>query len=75
MPSFHDVSLEVLGRQLQVSTAINNEDINKAVAILESVFYDMERAYEEKWGMAPSAFDTSSWLLMGALNIAHKVLC
>jgi cell division protein ZapA (FtsZ GTPase activity inhibitor) len=32
----------------------------------------MEQAYELRWGN-PSALDTSTWLLMGALNLAHRV--
>jgi hypothetical protein len=49
------------------------EEISNAVAILEQTFRDMERAYELRWGNPPSALDTSSWLLMGALNLAHRV--
>jgi len=43
------------------------------VAVLEDTFRDMERAYELRWGIPPSALDTSTWLLMGALNLAHRV--
>jgi hypothetical protein len=34
----------------------------------------MERAYELRWGCPPSALDTSTWILMGALNLAHQVV-
>jgi cell division protein ZapA (FtsZ GTPase activity inhibitor) len=68
-----DVTLEVLGRQVRVTTEAAPEEISIAVAILEDTFRDMERAYELRWGDPPSALDTSSWLLMGALNLAHRV--
>jgi cell division protein ZapA (FtsZ GTPase activity inhibitor) len=67
------VALEVLGREVRVNTQAPPEEINRAVAILEGTFRDMERAYELRWGIPPSALDTSSWLLMGALNLAHRV--
>jgi cell division protein ZapA (FtsZ GTPase activity inhibitor) len=73
MPS-KEVTLEVLGRQLRVNTIVEPDEISAAVAILENTFHDMERAYELKWGVLPSALDTSSWFLMGALNIAHHVV-
>jgi len=73
MTLFKDVPLEVLGRQIRINTLAGPEEINKAVAILEATFRDMERAYELRWGNPPSALDTSSWLLMGALNMAHRV--
>ena len=73
--TFHqDVPLEVLGRQIRVSTAAGPEEINRAVAVLEATFRDMETAYELRWGIPPSALDTSTWLLMGALNLAHRVV-
>lgn len=75
MTSSREVTLEILGRQLRVNTVVEPEEIDVAVAILESTFHDMERAYELKWGILPSALDTSSWLLMGALNIAHHAAC
>ena len=74
MTSSKDVTLEVLGRQLRINTAVNPEEISLAVAILEKTFHDMERTYELRWGILPSALDTSSWLLMGALNVAHHVV-
>ena len=70
-----DVPLEVLGRQVRVSTSSGPEEIKQAVDILEATFRDMERAYELRWGIPPSALDTSTWLLMGALNLAHRVVC
>ena len=46
----------------------------RATARLEQTFRDMERAYELRWGCPPSALDTSTWMLMGALNLAHQVV-
>ena len=69
-----DVPVELLGRQIRVDTLAGPEEINGAVAILEDTFRDMERAYELRWGIPPSALDTSTWLLMGALNLAYRVV-
>lgn len=73
MTDHGDVTVEVLGRQIRATAEATSEEINRAVAILEQTFQDMERAYELRWGNPPSALDTSSWLLMGALNLAHRV--
>jgi cell division protein ZapA (FtsZ GTPase activity inhibitor) len=73
MTLINDVELELLGRQVRINTPAGPEEISAAVAILEETFRDMERAYELRWGIPPSALDTSSWLLMGALNMAHRV--
>jgi hypothetical protein len=69
------VPLEVLGRQVRITTEAGPEEINRAVTVLEATFRDMERAYTLRWGIPPSALDTSTWLLMGALNLAHRVVC
>jgi cell division protein ZapA (FtsZ GTPase activity inhibitor) len=68
-----EVQLEVLGRSIRIHATAGPEDLGKATAILEDTFRDMERAYELRWGVPPSALDTSTWLLMGALNLAHRV--
>lgn len=68
-----EVQLEILGRTLRIHTTAGPEDLPKATSILEDTFRDMERAYELRWGVPPSALDTSTWLLMGALNLAHRV--
>ena len=75
MTAFTDVHLELLGLQVKVQSSCGPEELPKAVAILEETFRDMERAYELRWGNPPSALDTSTWLLMGALNLAHRVAC
>ena len=73
MTAFTEVELEVMGRQVRVQTTARPDDLPKAVTVLEETFSDMERAYELRWGIPPSALDTSTWLLMGALNLAHRV--
>ena len=73
MTGFRDVQVEMLGREVRVDTTAAPEDLSRAVAILEDTFRDMERAYELRWGIPPSALDTSTWLLMGALNLAHRI--
>lgn len=66
-------ALEILGQAVRIDTSVAPEELQKAKAILEDTFRDMERAYELRWGVPPSALDTSTWLLMGALNLAHRV--
>ncbi len=68
-----EVSLEILGRIVRAHSSAGPEEIRQATQILEDTFRDMERAYELRWGVPPSALDTSTWLLMGALNLAHRV--
>ena len=73
MTAIKNVQLEVMGRILQIQTTAGTQDLPTAVSVLEATFRDMERAYELRWGIPPSALDTSTWLLMGALNLAHRV--
>ena len=68
-----EVQLEVLGRFVRIHSSAGPEELPRAKAILEDTFRHMERAYELRWGVPPSALDTSTWLLMGALNLAHRV--
>ena len=67
-----EVQLEILGRVVRIQSTAAPEELRKATSILEDTFRDMERAYELRWGVPPSALDTSTWLLMGALNLAHR---
>jgi cell division protein ZapA (FtsZ GTPase activity inhibitor) len=73
MTAFNDVQLEVMGRVVRIQSTAGPDELPRAVTILEDTFRDMERAYELRWGIPPSALDTSTWLLMGALNLAHRV--
>ena len=72
-PKAQDVHLEVLGRTLKVHTLEYGDSLTRAKEVLESGFQDMEEAYEVTWGSSPSALDSTTWLLMGALNLAHRV--
>ena len=73
MKGLTEVQQEVLGRLVRIQSTAGPEDLSRSVAILEETFRDMERAYELRWSIPPSALDTSTWLLMGALNLAHRV--
>ncbi len=68
-----EVWLDVLGRSLRIHCSTDEGTLIRAKALLEHTFRDMERAYELRWGCPPSALDTSTWMLMGALNLAHQV--
>ncbi len=67
------VEISLLGRTLRLHNEGFPEDLDRAVQILEQTFRDMEEAYRLKWGCPPSAVDTSTWLAMGALNLAHRL--
>ncbi len=69
-----ELRVEVLGHTLRVHTQENEESLARAVALLEQTFRDMEQAYALRWGGLPSALDTSTWMLMGALNLAHRLV-
>jgi hypothetical protein len=63
-----------MGRTVRLQATCGPDELPRAVTLLEDTFRDMERAYELRWGIPPSALDTSTWLLMGALNLAHRVV-
>ena len=73
MTAFKEVEVELMGRLVRLQATCGPDDLPRAVGVLEETFRDMERAYELRWGIPPSALDTSTWLLMGALNLAHRV--
>jgi cell division protein ZapA (FtsZ GTPase activity inhibitor) len=66
--------VEILGRSVRVHSQVPPEELARALSILEETYGDMERAYELRWGCTPSLLGTSNWLLMGALNLAHRVV-
>ncbi len=72
-PKAHDLDVEVLGRVLRIHTLEYGDSLSRAKEVLESGFHDMEEAYALTWGGSPSALDSTTWLLMGALNLAHRV--
>ncbi len=69
-----ELRVEVLGHPLRVHTQEGEAALAQAVALLEQTFRDMEQAYRLRWGNPPSALDTSTWMLMGALNLAHRLV-
>jgi len=69
-----ELRVEVLGHPLRVHTREDETALAQAVELLEQAFRDMEQAYELRWGSPPSALDTSTWMLMGALNLAHRLV-
>lgn len=69
----HPVHVEVLGRSLEIRSAVPEPELRAAIRVLESSFQDMELACAVEWGHARPAADSSVWLLLGALNLAHRV--
>ncbi len=65
--------IEILGHGLTVQTEEPDEVLDRAVALLEASFRDMDEAYRLRWGCSPVILDTTSWVLLGALNLAHRV--
>jgi cell division protein ZapA (FtsZ GTPase activity inhibitor) len=72
--SIDEIRVEILGRTYRIHSKADEKRLGKAVSLLEETYRDMERAYELRWGGPPSALDTTTWLLMGALNLAHRVV-
>jgi hypothetical protein len=69
----HPVRVEVLGRSLDLRSAVPEGELKAAVEALEATFRDMDSACAVEWGHARPAADSSTWLLLGALNLAHRV--
>ena len=69
-----ELRVEVLGHPLRVHSQEGQEALARAVEVLEQTFQDMEQAYRLRWGNPPLALDTSTWMLMGALNLAHRLV-
>jgi cell division protein ZapA (FtsZ GTPase activity inhibitor) len=68
------VTVTVQGRSLQVQTD-QAETLAAAVRVLEETFQDMDSQCQLRWGSVPKGLDTPSWYLLGALNLAHRVVC
>ena len=66
--------VEVLGRRLSVHTELPLEDLWASIELLEQTFQDMEAQCRLRWEQAQIGSDTSSWLLLGAMNLAHRVV-
>jgi cell division protein ZapA (FtsZ GTPase activity inhibitor) len=68
-----EVQLRVLGHDLRILTDEPEEALEASVRTLERTFEAMGEASRLKWGHARAATDTPSWLLLGALNLAHQL--
>lgn len=69
----HSVQVEVLGRSLDLRSAVPEPELRAAIQTLEATFQDMDSACAVEWGHARPAADSSTWLILGALNLAHRV--
>lgn len=67
------VTVEVMGRVLRIHNDSDPVALRTAVELLESTFRDMEERYRLRWGCSPAVQDTTTWLLLGALNLAHRI--
>lgn len=67
------VTVEVLGRTIRIHNDEDPVSLRTSVELLEATFRDMEERYRLRWGCSPSVQDTTTWLLLGALNLAHRV--
>ncbi|MDR2561249.1 MAG: hypothetical protein LBC63_05720 [Holophagales bacterium] len=65
----------VLNRPIKVACLYSGMDLDAAIKLLDETFQDMERLLGLKYERALSDLDTSTWMLTGALNLAHRVLC
>jgi hypothetical protein len=71
----HERLVMVLNRPMRIACLETDEDLDAAMVTLNETFHDMEKIYGLKYNSSPSALDTSTWILTGALNLAHRVLC
>lgn len=67
--------VEVLGRRIRVRSGVPEAELVASIEVLEATFRDMEAAHEVKWGCPPASMDTSTWVILGALNLAHRLVC
>lgn len=69
----HPVRVEILGRPLDLRSGVPESELRAAIQTLEATFQDMDSACAVEWGHARPAADSSTWLILGALNLAHRV--
>ena len=67
------IAVEVLGQSLRIHSDEGPEALKQAAARVEATFHDMEQAYRLRYGCPPTGQDTSTWLVLGALNLAHRI--
>jgi hypothetical protein len=64
----------VLNRPMKIACLDSGMDLDGALNVLNETFREMERLYGLQYACSPSALDTSTWILTGALNLAHRVM-
>ena len=67
------LEVQVLEQTLQVATN-DPEGLARSVEYLERAYQDIAEAVRLHYGSAPATVDTRSWLLIGALNLAHRLV-
>lgn len=70
----HPVEVHLLGHLLKVQGPVDREVLERAASAAEATFRAMEESYALNWGGPPTSLDTTTWLLMGVLNLAHRVV-
>jgi len=70
-----ELHVMVLNRSLKIACFDPVMDLDGAIKVLNETFQNMERVYGLRFNCTPSALDTCTWILTGALNLAHRVLC
>jgi hypothetical protein len=71
--NFQELSLQFQNRAFKLASQVPSQDLEDAKELLDKTFQDMEREYELIWKCPPSLLGSSTWLLVGALNLAHRV--
>ena len=69
-----EIYFQVLNRRIKLTCLEPQPDLEATKEVLDKTFDDMERLYAIECNSSPSALDTNTWLLMGALNLAHRVV-
>jgi len=73
-PNLREIYFKALKMPIKALCLEPFQDIEAAGEVLDETFQEMERLYELKYGCSSSALDTSTRLLMGALNLANRVV-
>jgi hypothetical protein len=69
---------EALNKPIKVISLDASQDAlaaEKVMEVFDETLLDIKRATELEYASTPLALDRNTWLLMGALNLAHRVVC
>lgn len=69
-----ETEIELLGRRIRIRSGVSEAELRASIEVLERSFRDMEAAHALKWGCPPASMDTSTWVILGALNLAHRLV-